>query len=186
MSIFIKPIGGLASQLFIWATGLALKTRVSSGSLVALTTTTILIAGTITSWTVSTLVYLRYLTRTISIRWRRQNKALSTVCFSKICSAYVGRIIGSRISYMPGILQLPDNSYLRGYFQSWKYFDGHQEEVRSRVRKLSNPSVWFSERAQELRASPTWIGVHFRWATIFLIQRWVSSTRSIIAGLFDS
>lgn len=63
---------------------------------------------------------------------------------------------------MPGILQLPDNSYLRGYFQSWKYFDGHQEEVRSRVRKLSNPSVWFSERAQELRASPTWIGVHFR------------------------
>lgn len=37
MSIFIKPIGGLANQLFIWATGLALKTRFSSGSLVALT-----------------------------------------------------------------------------------------------------------------------------------------------------
>jgi hypothetical protein len=38
-----------------------------------------------------------------------------------------------------------------GYFQSWRYFEAIDDEVRERVRGLRSPSAWFEAMAKEIQ-----------------------------------
>lgn len=51
---------------------------------------------------------------------------------------------------------------LKGYFQSWRYFELISSSLRQELRDISEPSDWFFETAARLAASPFSVGVHVR------------------------
>ena len=70
-----------------------------------------------------------------------------------------------RSGYDPSVLErLGGTSYLLGYFQSMRYFEGVEPEVRESVRRLVDGMLSPSGRrlADELRADPDRVAVHVR------------------------
>jgi hypothetical protein len=51
---------------------------------------------------------------------------------------------------------------LRGYFQSWRYFDEIREELLSEINSIIAPSTWFADTAQKLSELNDWVCVHVR------------------------
>jgi len=51
---------------------------------------------------------------------------------------------------------------LRGYFQSWKYFEDSAMQIRLELQSLRSPSAWFLEQSAKEPTQQDWVGVHVR------------------------
>jgi hypothetical protein len=61
----------------------------------------------------------------------------------------------------PSVLKIGPNKILRGYFQSWKYFEPHLVDVQKKLlssQKLDNTS----EQILQSIGSQNWLGIHVR------------------------
>ena len=59
-------------------------------------------------------------------------------------------------------LNVPDGSRIRGYFQSWRYVESVETQLRSELWEVSEPSRWFEEQKTRLASIGDWVGVHVR------------------------
>ncbi len=54
------------------------------------------------------------------------------------------------------------NFVARGFFQSWKYFEHSELEIKNNIRNISNESTWFKELKNELSARKNFTAIHIR------------------------
>jgi hypothetical protein len=64
--------------------------------------------------------------------------------------------------YNPEILKLGDGSTLKGYFQSWKYFEAIQETIRKEIQLENTPQDADILRYEEMIRSANSIAIHIR------------------------
>ena len=55
-----------------------------------------------------------------------------------------------------------DEEYLLGYYQSWKYFDKISSEIRTEVRDIVSPSLWYQDARQLIQSSRSSVALHVR------------------------
>lgn len=164
MSIFIKPIGGLGNQLFIWATGLHLARTIGT-DLEAFTghfqehhdffwpefELETFLSGI-------DILHDDFPPKTRSSRRLVLRKGeVETNSFGVLSFARERGFLFNR-----SILESKDGSLLKGYFQSWKYFHPSRAEICQRLYSVSSPSDWFTETRTLLDSLGEWIGLHFR------------------------
>lgn len=93
-----------------------------------------------------------------------------------------------RSGYDPSVLErLGGTSYLLGYFQSMRYFEGVEPEVRESVRRLVDGMLSPSGRrlADELRADPDRVAVHVRRGDYVSDPRAAARHGALGAGYYD-
>lgn len=171
MSITIQPVGGLGNQLFIYATGVALASKLS------------------TNLNVDVSHFETNLNRDFQLDQFRSR--IATVFSSteppKKTNGAIGllrKIIGSRLGeshpavvkdrgfwFDPRILDAPDGSKLDGYLQSWKYFHSDAAAIRNEVQDILSPTNWFTSTQESLAARSPWIGVHVRRGDYVTVER---------------
>jgi hypothetical protein len=71
----------------------------------------------------------------------------------------------------PLITQVPDNSTIDGYLQSWKYFESAKAVLRKEIRSVTSPSPWFIETRETLTSLGQWVGIHVRRGDYVAIDR---------------
>ncbi len=74
----------------------------------------------------------------------------------------LGVFVEHSFSYDPRIERVAPGTTLVGYFQSWRYFHGVRDELRSRFLRISEPTEWFLQTRRLLEAEGDWIGIHVR------------------------
>jgi hypothetical protein len=96
--------------------------------------------------------------RTLAVKRRR---ALSRLTRSKVWPD--GRTLteGSW-RFDPAFLAARDGARLRGYFQSWKYFESCSDVLRREINDISEPTSWFVAMQEDLDALTDWTAVHVR------------------------
>lgn len=159
--IVVEPIGGLGNQLFVYGLGLAVSRRLGVP----------LVADT---------------TRIEHDRKRRfelstfRNSLVDIEANTPVPTGpvfHLQRLLRSRMEplgrygnfhyethqgFDPRFLRVPDGSRLRGYFQSWRYLETVVDELRSQLRDVHSPSVWYEETRKDLSSMGSWVGVHVR------------------------
>ena len=60
------------------------------------------------------------------------------------------------------VLSAPKGSYLKGYFQSWKYFRNVGDAIRNELRQVKEPSSWFVSEVNRMEASECVVAIHVR------------------------
>jgi hypothetical protein len=74
-----------------------------------------------------------------------------------------GRIVTERsTAFDPRVVGAPDNSRLRGYFQSPKYFEHQLEIIVKEITSFDSPSPWYLAERQRLNTGADWIALHVR------------------------
>jgi len=63
--------------------------------------------------------------------------------------------------YDPRVLGVRGTQTLRGYFQSWRYFEHHRDVVVGKVSNLRAPSTAFREKLRALEQDQ-WVAIHVR------------------------
>lgn len=81
-----------------------------------------------------------------------------------------GRYTANEIGYDRNLLDLKCHVYLRGYFQTWKYFELVLEETETLKLELQNPSHWYREMNRKLLHELP-ISVHLRRADYLPLSR---------------
>ena len=157
MSITIEPLGGLGNQLFTYATGRALAVRRGTDLVADLRN----FEGY--DWHsfeldsfASNLTVVEADGRYRSLEGKAQRIA-RRLGFRQRALVEETSTIFNR-----GVLDAPDGSRLRGYFQSWRYFADVGHIIREEVREVSNPSSWFERTRRELATAPPWLAIHVR------------------------
>ena len=163
VSIVIEPLGGLGNQLFVYAVGLALA-RLRDTELHCDTWN---FYGY--DWHVYELdTFPNAIDETFSSRSReifghRARRLTRRLDSSRIPLGRIGRVYFEYDStFDPRVLDLPDNTRLAGYFQSWKYFDSVREEVADQVLVGPAHSAWLKETKRQLDSKGPWIALHIR------------------------
>lgn len=164
MSIFIKPIGGLGNQLFIWATGLHIARKVG-------TDLEAFIAHFREHhdffWPEYELESFDSGIQIVHDDLPPKTQPTRRIAFRRgdVERNPFGVLSFARergFLFNGSIMESKDGSLLKGYFQSWKYFHASRAEIRRRLNSISNPSSWFNETKCRLDSLGPWIGVHFR------------------------
>lgn len=65
-------------------------------------------------------------------------------------------------AYDARIEHIKPRTTLNGYFQSWRYFQGCADELRTRFSEVRQPSEWYERTRDELGALGPWVGLHVR------------------------
>jgi hypothetical protein len=164
VAITIEPLGGLGNQLFVYATGRAR----------ALDLETDLQADlrhfisyewheyeldsfrSVLSLTQASRMYERRRRLTEASRRVRAKVGLSRSWRSG------GDFVEASSRFDPRVNHVPDGTRLRGYFQSFRYFERHAERIREDVHSLLNPSPWYADLVSRLQRLDPWIAVHVR------------------------
>ena len=164
--ITVEAIGGLGNQLFVFAVGRALAAKNDCPLYVDKT------------WYLSAddrTYQLRDFTNpAIDLDDRGRGRKTGRRCTN------VGRRVRNRIprglssrmtdrlfvergfSYDPAVLALPPGTRLRGFFQSWRYFQEIGPVLRQEILSLTAPSTWYSEMKRESCKEDEWIAIHVR------------------------
>ena len=143
-------MGGIGNQLFIYATGLALASRKDCELVLDKTWYRLsdervygldsFHSGAREVCSRSPLVALKLRERALlSDNVRRGTSRLARSYFFE-----------SGYGFDSEVFNLDAGATLRGYFQSWRYFDDVSNNLRSNVRKLTSPSPWFRAMLGEL------------------------------------
>jgi hypothetical protein len=74
----------------------------------------------------------------------------------------LGVFVERGFPYDDRIRAVQPGTVLAGYFQSWRYFDACEAELRSRLTTLDRPTDWYTSMTAALAAEGDWIGVHIR------------------------
>jgi len=161
-SVKVALRGGLGNQLFGWATGFALAQRLSA----PLTLHAQLIRRSDFGFLDPRTFELAYFGIKAKVglppglyKSSLKGQGSREKVLQRLFLGDVFRESG--FGFDRGFLEITAPVTLDGYFQSWKYFDSFQEQIRSTLlhsRLTSNSAVRLWE---ELRSEP-WIGVHVR------------------------
>ena len=152
--IVIEPLGGLGNQLFTYAVGLDNATRIGTELHVDLSN------------------FRDY-------EWHDYElgsfgNSISGQIDRGLYGGKLQRLPGSRFIpwlkvaserselFSPQFLRVPDGTRLRGYFQSWKYFESVGNLIQRQLWDVSNPSRSFLDKKAELQNGRPWVGVHVR------------------------
>ena len=155
--VTVELVGGLGNQLFVYATGYELSQKLNCP----------LYADT--TWF-----------RTQSNRKLGLNSFANDTIFTSV-NPFIRRaeiqvhkaiplllskgsnvFVESKMDYQPEVSKLPIGSKLRGYFQSWKYFEACGPKIRAQIYDLRNPTEWYQTRCVEFQDQESWIAVHVR------------------------
>jgi hypothetical protein len=164
VAITIEPLGGLGNQLFVYATGRAraldLGTNLQAdlrnfinyqwhgyelGSF-----------NSVLSLTESTGGFERQ--RMFTDTFRRTRAKFRLPASWRLGDDFIEE--SSRFD--PRVNVVPNGTRLRGYFQSFRYFERHADRIRNEVHSLLNPSPWYVELTSMLKQLQPWIAVHVR------------------------
>lgn len=160
----IEPLGGLGNQLFTYAVGLANAKRLGTELVADLRNFENYewhdyelgcFANEIGSEITSDPAVKPSTTR-MSRFLRRRDKKSAGEGLPIIVEKEENNLFSQRF------LSVPNNSRLRGYFQSWKYLEPISEALDQQLWTLTKPSRWFLEKSEELRKREPWIGLHVR------------------------
>lgn len=152
--IVIEPLGGLGNQLFTYALGLENATRLRTELFVDLS-------------------------NFVNYEWHNYelasfNNSISGEVAPSFLSRTLDRLPGHRFFprgkleiednqlFAPKFLKVTDGARLRGYFQSWKYFESVGDTIQGELWDLVSPSSAFLEKKLELERGAPWIAVHVR------------------------
>ena len=93
--------------------------------------------------------------------WRAHQKiAREFPLFGKLSTKYFGLYQSNVIGYDPALENLLAPISIRGYFQTWRYFDSLHETFKQ-APAVKNPSDWYESNLKEIsRLRP--IGIHIR------------------------
>lgn len=166
MTITIEPLGGLGNQLFIYGLGLRLAQDYDT----ELTSDLWNFHGY--EWHNYELdTFYNSISRTYSSRSReifghkfrglvRRARALH------IDPTSIGHLLLERDSLFDSrVLQTGDGSRLNGYFQSWRYFEPVEDQLKNQLSNPKNPSQWMHDTRDQLSQLGPWIAVHVRRGT---------------------
>lgn len=165
VSITIEPLGGLGNQLFVYALGLSISTRLG----VPLEADLRNFADY--KWHNYELDSFR---NSISSHRVPVQTAGAPRGFVGKASSRVLSKLADRLTTAPGLFcekdgrfdssvyRLADGARLRGYFQAWKYSEDVQHRIRSEIQHLRRPTGWFQETHEFLSKTGDWISVHVR------------------------
>lgn len=159
--ITVRLLGGLGNQLFIYATGRALADRLGCSLSIdvgAFTTTP------------------RHGTpRQFELEWLVEEEIVVHHQSSLAMSRYLYRLQGRShgpdssshfqeegFAYDQRIENVKPGTTLRGYFQSWKYFQAIASQFRSDIFSRAPTSDWQCEQRRLLDKLSPWIGLHVR------------------------
>jgi hypothetical protein len=159
--IVVEPVGGLGNQLFIYGLGLATSRRLAVP----------LVADT------SRIEH----DKKRNLELSSFSNSLAVIESRGFSPGGLGfhshRILRSKLGgpgqhrnfyyetyegFDPRFLEIPDGSRLRGYFQSWRYVESVETQLRSELWNVIHPSVWFEEQKTRLTSMGDWLGVHVR------------------------
>jgi hypothetical protein len=163
MSVIIEPLGGLGNQLFVYGAGLALARRLHTDLIADLRNFQSY------EWHNYELDSMN-----LSIDRLRPPRAPEWTVVER--SFELGRRVKDRLSrwprgrllleagygFDPSVLRIRSGIRLRGYFASWRYLHGVEEEVRQSMSSLASPSKWYVETRDFLSSIAPWTGVHVR------------------------
>ena len=157
MSITIEPLGGLGNQLFTYALGKELCARIGTDLIVDLRN------------------FRDYEWHKYELDSFHSNLTVGDFPANQSPAFNFLNRVSGRLGYRPrgviaddlgtfdpSVLQAPNGTRLRGYFQSWKYFENVAREIRSEMRQISEPSEWFDKTKADLADLAPWIGIHVR------------------------
>ena len=155
--ITVELVGGLGNQLFIYATGYEMSLRLDCPMYVD------------TTW------FRAQSDRNLGLNsFTNDAIFISSRPFIRRAEIKLHKIMGpllptgtkvfveSQMDYLPEVSKLPLGSTLRGYFQSWKYFEEHAKKIRSQIHDLVNPSDWYQTSHVEFQDQKEWVAVHVR------------------------
>lgn len=155
--ISVELVGGLGNQLFIYATGYELSQKLGCPLYVD------------TTW------FRTQADRKIGLNLFTNNAIFTSsqplirraeIQIHKIMAPLLSKstnvFVESKMDYLPEVSKLPVGSTLRGYFQSWKYFQEYAPKIRMQIYGLLNPSEWYQTRRVEFQDQENWVAVHVR------------------------
>lgn len=164
MSIIFEPIGGLGNQLFIYALAKEIQNRSNDNIFFRLSN------------------YKENNKFRFELDTFKDGSRISIV--DKIPYGYIydSRPFHSIVNKYPGLRRLKfpkifyeknmqfsseiykkiDNFVVRGFFQSWKYFEDSKYEIKNSIRELVSESNWFKSKRNELKARENFTAIHIR------------------------
>ena len=175
MAITIRPVGGLGNQLFIYAAGLAVSTKLSTPLWADVSHFETNENREFELDKFSSGVEKIYSSTFDSARDSGSKKGLRERFWS--AAKPEEAVVQDRgFWFDPQVLEAQDGAILQGHLQSWKYFYEIRHDIRERVNKIVNPSDWFLEKWETLSSVDPWIGVHVRRGDYLTIERMGIST----------
>ena len=181
--IRVELRGGLGNQLFQAAAGFSLARRLGGRLQFELTHYK---TGALRSFAIDRFQHgaeLIQTKRTPLQRLRRRIGKMLPGPFFKEGPGWHGRVLEERdYAYDPRILEITGDCYLRGYFQSWRYF----EDCADTLRQAFDPATGASEQARSM--ADAYIGhtlaVHVRVGDFLQVSKANSVHGTLPAGYY--
>jgi len=166
MTITIEPLGGLGNQLFIYGLGLRLARDLNTDLVCDM-------------WNFHNYSWHVYELDTFSNSISKTYSSRSREMFGHKVRGVIRRIRSLPLNpvsfphlvlergsvFDASLLEVPRNSRLNGYFQSWRYLEPIASELKEQVSKPVNPSRWMLETRKQLAELGLWVAVHVRRGT---------------------
>ncbi len=164
--VTVETVGGLGNQLFIYSVGVELSRRLGCPLYVD---TTWFKQNVDRSFSLDSFAGLfievssgakrrKRRVRVDSLLGRVKNNDLIGELSFSTSRGYVEK----EFYFDSKVLSLPVGTRLRGYFQSWKYFEESAAQIRGELHSIRSPSTWFLEQAATGATQEDWVGVHVR------------------------
>lgn len=158
-AITIRPVGGLGNQLFSYACGRATAARLGCPLLVDI--------GALEAQPTSETP------RQFDLEWLIDDDAIvapgsATPAVVRQLRRRLAAVLPSHefyersFEYDPRIATVRRGTTLNGYFQSWRYFDSIEAQLRSDLLAKAPTSPWSVEESRLLAELGAWTAVHVR------------------------
>lgn len=164
MAVIIFPVGGLGNQLFIYAAGKALakkhglRLKIDSSHYERNQDRRLELDSFASSWeNVSGSYSVLHLLKLVLVRAYLRVKRLSRkLCFKGAWA------LDDAFLYKPVFLRFGGDYWLKGYFQSWRYFDAVEDELRNEISQGGHQTEFFSRAISEISKATVSVAVHVR------------------------
>ncbi len=164
--VTVESVGGLGNQLFIYSVGVELSRRLGCPLYVD---TTWFKQNMDRSFSLGSFAGSFFEVHSSAKRREfrvRLNSRLERVknwdLLGELNFSTSRRYIEKGFYFDSKVLSLPVGARLRGYFQSWKYFEDSATQIRGELQSIRSPSAWFLEQSATETAQEDWVGVHVR------------------------
>ena len=164
-AITVKLVGGLGNQLFIWATAYSISKKRNLDLIIDASECTqsgfelsiFGIKAAIKPVNPPDGIFPTRFPKSQSILLK-----LFRTCRTKLRYLRIGKNFWERSNgFDPTVLAIPIGKTLRGYFQSYKYFEETSEEIRGYLITNITPSAYYQELLSTLK-SEQWVAIHAR------------------------
>lgn len=153
--IGIRPIGGLGNQLFIYGTGFALSKINNCGLHID---SSWFGSQTLRHFELNSFALEGHITT--SQPENRHKRKLIPRFFDR--DQDLKEFREKSFLFDRNLMKVEPGTFLSGYFQSWKYFQDYEKEIRTQIRSVRDPSPWFLDKYALLTELGDWTSVHVR------------------------